>query len=270
MNSSQWLSLAHGAMSQTMAIVTAYDTLGEEGLRHSLITTKAKAIFLEPHLLHTFIQTLPVIDSIQYIIINAENDNDIPPEDAEILKSAHGHISILKYEDLRKLGDENQVDPVPPTREDLCCIMFTSGSGGSPKGVPIKHKAVAAAGKFSSFQQIRVYADISKAAGADSAIGDYIGPGDSLLTYLPLAHIFEFGFENTCLFWGATMGYGSNRTLSQANCNNCLGDIQEFKPTVMPGVPAVWESVKKGIIANVNAASPVVRAMFWSAFYAKQ
>lgn len=149
--------MAHGTMSQTMAIVTAYDTLGEEGLRHSLVTTKAKAIFLEPHLLHTFIQTLQAIDSIQYIILNADNDDDVRAEDLEVLKSTHGHITVLKYEDLRRIGEENPVDPIPPTREDLCCIMFTSGSSGAPKGVPIKHKAVVAASKIiTSLSQVRL------------------------------------------------------------------------------------------------------------------
>lgn len=66
------------------------------------------------------------------------------------------------------------------------------------------------------------------------------------------------------------MGYGSIRTLSQTNCRNCVGDIQEFKPTVMPGIPAVWETVKKGIIANVNAGGPLVKTMFWGALYAKR
>ena len=85
-----------------------------------------------------------------------------------------------------------------------------------------------------------------------------------------MAHIFEFVFENACLYWGGTMGYGSIRTLSQANCRNCLGDIQEYKPTLLVGVPAVWESVKKGVIANVEKASPVVQALFWGAMHTKQ
>ena len=97
----------------------------------------------------------------------------------------------------------------------------------------------------------------------------YIGPGDSLLTYLPLAHILEFVFENASLFWGATMGYGNPKTLSDTSVRNCAGDIREFKPSVLVGVPAVWESVKKGIIAKVNAGSPVVRSLFWGALAAK-
>jgi long-chain acyl-CoA synthetase len=97
-----------------------------------------------------------------------------------------------------------------------------------------------------------------------------LGPNDSLLAYLPLAHIFEFVFENACLYWGAVMGYGSVRTLSQTNCRNCKGDIQEFKPTLLVGIPAVWETVKKGIIANVEKSSKVMQTLFWGAFSAKR
>jgi long-chain acyl-CoA synthetase len=107
-------------------------------------------------------------------------------------------------------------------------------------------------------------------AGATSIVGDYLGPGDVLLAYLPLAHILEFVFENSCLYWGGLMGYGSVRTLSEANCKNCQGDIRELKPTLLVGIPAVWETVKKGIIANVNKGGVVVQTMFWGALYAKQ
>lgn len=65
------------------------------------------------------------------------------------------------------------------------------------------------------------------------------------------------------------MGYGNPRTLSDQSVKNCKGDIREFKPTIMVGVPAVWESVKKGIMAKVASSNAVVRNMFWSAMQAK-
>jgi long-chain acyl-CoA synthetase len=98
----------------------------------------------------------------------------------------------------------------------------------------------------------------------------FIGPGDGLLTYLPLAHILELVFENACIFWGATMGYGNPKTLSDTSVRNCSGDIKEFKPSVLVGVPAVWETVKKGIIAKVHAGSPLVRGLFWGALALKE
>lgn len=65
------------------------------------------------------------------------------------------------------------------------------------------------------------------------------------------------------------MGYGNPRTLSDTSVRNCKGDIREFKPTILVGVPAVWETVKKGIVAKVNASGPLVRNLFWSAMTAK-
>ncbi|KAL2061787.1 hypothetical protein VTL71DRAFT_7165 [Oculimacula yallundae] len=249
--SAHWLATAHGAASQSMPIVTAYDTLGEEGLKHSLVATKAKAIFLDPHLLPTLIKPLNEATDIKYVIWNSQNE--VKQENVDALKKAHDRLTIMSFEELRKLGESNPVEAVPPSSEDLCCIMYTSGSTGPPKGVPLKHKAV-----------------VGAIAGVGVIVHPYLGPGDGLLTYLPLAHILEFVFENACLYWGGTMGYGNPKTLSDTSVKNCKGDIREFKPTVLVGVPAVWESVKKGIVAKVNAGSPVVKNLFWGALWAKQ
>lgn len=107
------------------------------------------------------------------------------------------------------------------------------------------------------------------AAGVNEIVGDYIGPSDTLLTYLPQAHILEFMFENLCLFWGGTMGYGNPRTLSEGSMRNCKGDIKELKPTILVGVPAVWETVKKGVLGQLNKNSFLVKSLFWGAISAK-
>lgn len=242
--------MSHGAVSQSMPITTAYDSLGVEGLKHSLMQTEAKAIYTDPHLLPTVTSALSGAKDIKYVIYNS--DGDVKQEDIDKLKSTYDYLTILNFEELRKLGEDNPLDPVPPKPDDLCCIMYTSGSTGTPKGVPIKHSAV-----------------LASIAGVTTIVGQYIGPGDKLLTYLPQAHILEFVFENACIYWGGTMGYGSPKTLSDASVRNCKGDIREYKPTILVGVPAVWESVKKGIIAKVNGGSPVVKNLFWSALAAK-
>lgn len=66
------------------------------------------------------------------------------------------------------------------------------------------------------------------------------------------------------------MGYGTPKTLSEASMRNCKGDILELRPTLMVGVPAVWETVKKGVEANVHKGGAVVRSLFWGAFYTKR
>ncbi|KAI0014299.1 acetyl-CoA synthetase-like protein [Xylariaceae sp. FL0662B] len=248
--SANWLAIFHAATSQSMPVVTAYDTLGEEGLRHSMVATGAKAVFLDPHLLPTLTHVLREATQVRYVIWN--NQNQVKQEHINNLKSAYGHITVMSFKELEKLGRDDPVDPVPPTPQDLCCIMYTSGSTGTPKGVPLKHKNLIAA-----------------ITGVSVVIQPFIGPGDALLTYLPLAHILELVFENASLYWGSTMGYGNPKTLSDTSVVNCAGDIREFKPTILVGVPAVFESVKKGIAAKVHAGGPVVQNMFWGALALK-
>lgn len=242
--------MSHGAASQSIPVVTAYDSLGEEGLRHSLVQTGSIAIFLDPNLIPTFINCLKDAKAIKYVVYNTTPDPK--PADIEKLKNANSELKVVSIDELRKMGEQNPVDPVPPSPDDIACIMYTSGSTGPPKGVLIKHKSVVAA-----------------MAGVQTCVGAYLGPSDALLTYLPQSHIFEYMFENICLFWGGTMGYGNPRTLSDTSVRNCKGDIREFQPTVLIGVPAVWESVKKGIIGRVNSGSIVVRNMFWGAMSLK-
>ncbi|KAI1095927.1 acetyl-CoA synthetase-like protein [Rostrohypoxylon terebratum] len=248
--SANWLTMSHAAASQSMPIVTAYDTLGEEGLRHSMVATGAKAIFLDPHLLPTLGNVLKDATEVRYVIWN--NQHQVRPEHMNNLKSNYPHIVVKSFKELERLGREDPVDPVPPTPEDLCCIMYTSGSTGTPKGVPLKHKNLVAA-----------------VAGVSVVVQPFIGPGDGLLTYLPLAHILELVFENASLYWGSTMGYGNPKTLSDTSVRNCAGDIREFKPSILVGVPAVWESVKKGITSKVASSGAIAYNLFWGSLALK-
>lgn len=134
--------MSHGAVSQSIPIATAYDTLGEEGVKHSLIQTQAKAIYTDPHLLTSLINPLKEAKDVRHVIYNGEGE--VNQENIDKLKAAHEHLTIHSVEELRQLGKDNPVEPTPPEPDDLCCIMYTSGSTGPPKGVPVKHKAVLA------------------------------------------------------------------------------------------------------------------------------
>ncbi|OJD18174.1 hypothetical protein AJ78_01786 [Emergomyces pasteurianus Ep9510] len=249
--SDRWLATAHGAISQSMSIVTSYDTLGEEGLRHSMLEAGSKALFTDPQLLASLVKLLVDTKCIKVVIYN---HTCLLQQDAlDSVKSAHPSVIFMSFEELRKLGEDNPADPVPPSAEDMGMIMYTSGATGPPKGVPLKHKHVVAA-----------------VAGINSLIGHHISPRDIVLTFLPLAHIFEFVFEHAALFWGSAMGYGNPKTLADVLTRNCKGDIRELRPTLMVGVPAVWETVRKGVVSKVEQAGIVSKNLFWAAFYLKR
>jgi long-chain acyl-CoA synthetase len=95
-------------------------------------------------------------------------------------------------------------------------------------------------------------------AGAEKIFEFDIGVTDTYLAYLPLAHILEFMVETHNIYRGIRMGYGSPKTLTDKSMLNSdgstgTGDISELGPTFFAGVPTVWETIRKGVLAKVEA-----------------
>jgi long-chain acyl-CoA synthetase len=244
--------MSHACSSQSLTIVTAYDTLGESGVEHSLVQSKPSAIYLDPHLLRTITNPLKRATSIKYLIYNDATNQPIPQEQIDAFISSHPDLTVISFSDLRSLGESNPCPPTPPTPEDTYCIMYTSGSTGPPKGVPVTHAGIVAA-----------------VASLNAVVENCVSHRDTILAYLPLAHIFELVVENLVVFVGATLGYGSPRTLVDSSMRNCAGDMRCLKPTIMVGVPQVWETVRKGVAAQVEAKGGITKALFWGAFNLK-
>ena len=141
------MATSHGAASQSVPIATAYDTLGAEGLEHSLVQTQSEAMYVDPHLLKTAAGPLKK-SNIKTIIVNTDS---IFTEGGEIeaFKAQNTtDIKVITFEELRQLGEDNMIEANPAKPEDIYCIMYTSGSTGLPKGACITHEALVAGSKF--------------------------------------------------------------------------------------------------------------------------
>lgn len=136
-----WILTAHGLFTQSMTIVTAYDTLGEEGLLHSMNETEVEAIFTSAELLPTVAKVAKKCHSLKVVTYNGSAKQ----EHLDLFQELG--LKVLSIQEVTELGKENPIEPLAPEPEDLCCIMYTSGSTGNPKGVMLSHKNAIAAGK---------------------------------------------------------------------------------------------------------------------------
>lgn len=162
----------------------------------------------------------------------------------------------MHIDEVRTLGREKSKDTLAsriPKKETTACIMYTSGTTGAPKGVVITHLNL-----------------ISSVGAVWHLLGQHLKTDDAYLAYLPLAHILEFVVELS-LFWvGMPFGYGRVKTLTDASVRNCIGDIRAFRPTIMVGVPAIWEMIRKGIVSKLNSAGKLKKSVFNGALAVKK
>lgn len=262
--SHKWMQMYLGTQSQSIPIVTAYDTLGAKGLIHSIKQTESTAIFTDNALLPTLLEPLQKCSNIKYVIHSESIDPNDKRQNGKIFQIAHNakneilklrpDIKFYTFDEILQFGKDNndKIEIHKPKPEDLSCIMYTSGSTGDPKGVVLTQANI-----------------VAGVAGADVPVAHFVQSTDRLICFLPLAHIFELAFELLSILWGSCIGYANVKTLTNASVRNCEGDLAVFKPTIMVGVAAVWETVKKGIIHQVNQLPMPMRKIFWTAYHAK-
>ncbi|MCH7883674.1 MAG: AMP-binding protein [Planctomycetes bacterium] len=128
------------------------------------------------------------------------------------------YTSLLNPGGVSKSELTNRIDAVIP--DDLCFVMYTSGTTGPPKGVKLSH------GNIISQQ---------KAIGA---IWD-VGPSDVVMSYLPWHHSFGGLFERfMCLYHGCTHCLDDSRG---RDIERLIDNWAAFKPTLFFSVPRVHD-----------------------------
>lgn len=259
--SHKWMKTFLASQSQAIPVVTAYDTLGEKGLTVSLTQTESNAIFTDNHLLSALINPLQKAKDIKFIIHSEPIDPKDKRQEGELYQEAKSavdkilevrpDIKIVSLDEVHQMGKDSPDTPVnPPSASDLSCIMYTSGSTGDPKGVVLTHENI-----------------LSGVAGVSFIIDrSLINEKDRIIAFLPLAHIFELAFELIAFYWNGTIGYANVKTLTDTSTRNCSGDIKTFKPTIMVAVAAVWETIKKGIMAQIAKQPALTQKLFWGCY----
>jgi long-chain acyl-CoA synthetase len=122
-------------------------------------------------------------------------------------------------------------------RGDLACLIYTSGTGGAPRGVRQHHGAI-----------------LHNVAGASAVIAEDFGWGDEVfLSFLPASHAYEHtGGQHLPIGLGAQIYYSEGLEKLASN-------IEEVRPTIMVVVPRLFEVLRARLLKTVEKQGKVSR-----------
>ncbi|XP_072451498.1 long-chain-fatty-acid--CoA ligase 4 isoform X2 [Chiloscyllium punctatum] len=239
----EWMIAAQACFKYNFPLVTIYATLGEDAVAYGLNESEVTHLITSVELLDTKLKkVLPKLQKLKHVIyvdkkaINAS-------EYSEVLQ-VHSMASV---EELGAKPENLNITPSRPVPSDLAVVMYTSGSTGHPKGVMMVHSNLIA-GMTGQCQRI-----------------PELGPKDTYIGYLPLAHVLELTAEISCVAYGCQIGYSSPQTLSDQSTKikkGSKGDCSVLKPTLMAAVPEIMDRIYKNVMSKVQEMNYLQRTLF--------
>ena len=233
-NRPEWLISDLAIMAAGCVTVPAYTTnttrdhahiLGNSGARAAIVSNQSLAAALLPAvILESECRHVIAIDEVRL------------PQPSETLQVhswtefARGDVDASAVESLMK-GIK---------RRDLACIIYTSGTGGAPRGVMQHHGAI-----------------LHNIEGATDVISSDFGWGEEVfLSFLPASHALEHtGGQHFPIGLGGQIYYAESLEKLASN-------IEEVRPTIMIVVPRLFEMLRTRILKGLQSAGRLSTYLF--------
>src|SRR5262245_6460663 len=233
----EWLLSDLAVLTAGAVTVPIYPTLSagqgryilqDSGTRLALVSTR-----LQPEKVQEDRPQLPALEAVVVM-------------DAATAASA-GTPSVLSLEEVERRGHTRMTgewgaakgfrdDARTVKPDDLATIIYTSGTTGEPKGVMLTHNNL-----------------VSNMRATSEALD--ISQDDVALSFLPLSHGFERMVSYVYLFCGVTIVFAES-------FDTIARDLARVRPTILTGVPRVYEKLHTRIIETARTAGGSKAAIF--------
>ena len=231
-NRPEWVIADLAIMSAGAITVPAYTTNQIKDHKHILHDSYAKAAFISTQeLAKQFLPAAKTSDSLEFLVtmegINIGDFNKL----------------TLTWQGIQDLGKktENKTKYLLKdlTKNDLACIIYTSGTGGSPKGVMLSHGSI-----------------IANCMGAKNVLDQLGVENEIFLSFLPLSHAFE---HTAGLYFPISI---SAEIYFAEGIEKLATNLKEARPTLMISVPRLYDVMRNRILQAMAKQGPVKRILF--------
>ncbi|NWS19449.1 ACSL1 ligase, partial [Pachyramphus minor] len=213
-NRPEWVIIEQGCYAFSMVVVPLYDTLGAEAIAYIVNKADLSLVFCDKpdkaKLLLTSVEKgeTPILNTI---VIMESFGADL------VERGKKCGVEIFSMREIEELGRAHRQKPMPPKPEDLAVICFTSGTTGNPKAAMITHQNI-----------------VSNASAFVKTTEKTFMPSsdDVLISFLPLAHMFERIVEVSICLWilhrPHCMGYVIYIYTARTHGTSCVFSVYFF------------------------------------------
>nr|KAF6372782.1 acyl-CoA synthetase long chain family member 1 [Pipistrellus kuhlii] len=212
-NRPEWVIIEQGCFAFSMVVVPLYDTLGTEAITYIVNKAELALVFVDkPEKANLLLDGVEnkLTPCLKIVVLMDSYGSDL------LERGKKCGVEIISMKAMEDLGRANRKKPKPPKPEDLAVICFTSGTTGNPKGAMITHRNI-----------------VSDSSAFVKVTENFVNPtpDDTLISFLPLAHMFERVVECVMLCHGAKIGF------FQGDIRLLMDDLKVLQPTIFPVVP---------------------------------
>ena len=242
-NRPEWQITDLAIMSIGAISVPAYTTSTTNDYKYIIEHSGARCAIVSSHELMK--KVLPAIEKISHCqnVIKINDDNETYTEVVNILS-----YNKIINDSLEKSKASNEIEELSKNfkRKDTACIIYTSGTGGNPKGVMLSHGAM-----------LRNCASCDKLL--ESLTSD-LKKEIRYLSWLPLSHSYEHTVQFVQIAIGAEVYYAES-------IDKLIKNMGECSPDIMTAVPRFYQNLYQKINSTFNKATGFKKSLINKMLY---
>jgi len=231
-NRPEWIIADLAIMSAGAITVPAYVTHTIEDHRHVFANSGARAVIVStPALSRRVLAAANQVEPLHTVIA-------IEPAAGQA-----STVDLFSWDEMLARGAE-QADDIGElvatiASDDIACLIYTSGTGGTPKGVMTTHRNI-----------------LANCRGAHRVL-EVLGLGDEVfLSFLPLSHSYE---HTAGMMFPISLGA---QIYFAEGADTLAANMLEARPTIMTAVPRLYETLHHRIRLGVERKGGVAHKMF--------